>query len=377
MEINNDFEVKQSNYIFIFTAVLLLAQCKPKAEIEEAVTLSKEEIGKMIFFDKTLSNPTGQSCASCHDPKTGFSDPNHAVVSPGAVAGIFGNRNAPSISYAMYTPALYFDKVEATHIGGIFWDGRVNTLHEQIKRTLFNPLEMNNKTLEDFVKKVEKAQFYSSLKAFYGATYDPEKLMNNLVDAIVAYEKSEEVNPFSSKFDYYQQGKVKLTPLELEGMQLFKDENKAKCANCHLIEKDKQSGKILFTDFTYDNIGVPKNKQNPFYQMPNHFNFAGKNYIDYGLKEATKSPENSGQFKVPTLRNIANTAPYFHNGVFNNLEDVLHFYNKRDVDPHIGPPEINKNVNTEELGDLKLSKHEEKAIIAFLKTLTDGFKIEQ
>ena len=157
-------------------------------------------------------------------------------------------------------------------------------------------------------------------------------------------------------------------------MEIFTDTAKGKCANCHLIDPDPKFGKVLFTDFTYDNIGVPKNPFNPFYKMPMEINPEGPAFIDYGLAKTTHDPKNNGQIKVPTLSNVAVTVPYIHNGVFGTLEEVVHFYNARDIDPTIAPPEVTGNVNEEELGNLKLAPGEERALVAFLKTLTDGYK---
>lgn len=350
----------------------LFSQCEKDEKFEPSLT--KEQVGKLIFFDKTLSNPVGQSCGSCHASNVAFSDPAHSNISPGAVDGLFGNRNAPTVSYAMFSPELHFDNVDSIYIGGQFWDGRVNSLEEQAKKPFFNPLEMNISDLTMFISKVKNSDFYSSFAKLYGETSDQNKILDNVADAIAAFERSPEVNPFSSKFDYYLKRQAPLTSLENAGMELFKDTAKAKCANCHIIDPDPVSGNILFTDFTYDNIGVPKNRFNPFYRMPPQYNPDGAAFIDFGLAKTTNSFDNNGQFKVSTLRNIALTAPYFHNGVFGTLEEVVHFYNERDVDPLIAAPEIKGNVNNEELGDLHLTPDEEKAIVAFLKTLTDGYK---
>jgi len=196
--------------------------------------------------------------------------------------------------------------------------------------------------------------------------------------AIAAYEGSAEVNQFTSKFDYVQQGLASFTPQEELGLALFNDEEKGKCALCHLSEGDKP----LFTDFTFDNLGVPKNPENPVYKYDPDF-------IDPGLggflagREDYKgmANENMGKHKVPTLRNVDKkpglgfTKAYTHNGVFKSLKEVVHFYNTRDVGTW-PVPEVAENVNTEELGNLGLSDAEEDAIVAFLMTISDGYKIK-
>ena len=133
----------------------------------------------------------------------------------------------------------------------------------------------------------------------------------------------------------------------------------------------------LFTDFSYDNIGVPANPANPFYSMNKSINPHGRSYADKGLGTTTRNQKQDGKFKVPTLRNIAQTAPYMHNGIFTTLREVIDFYNTRDVDKKWPAPELNNNVNTEELGDLKLSKNEIDDLVAFLNTLNDGYKWPQ
>jgi cytochrome c peroxidase len=350
----------------------ILGSCQKDREIITVTLPMEVELGKNIFFDKSLSNPMGQSCSSCHDPKTGFSDLNHSIVSEGAVDRLFGNRNAPTISYIMFSPELYYDNVDSTYVGGYFLDGRTNSLEDQAKQPFLNKLEMNNATIEMVVSKLQRASYYSLYKQVYGEVGDVNEAFNNMTTALAAYERSDEFNPFTSKYDYFLKGQASLTTQELNGLKLFKDTAKAKCANCHPTEADEETGKIYFTDFTYDNIGVPKNTNNPFYSIPSTFNPLGPNYIDYGLGGFVKNHDCDGQFKVPTLRNSAISAPYFHNGFFNTLEEVVHFYNVRDS--LYKNPEIPGNVNKVELGKLKLTPQEEKDVVAFLKTLTDGYK---
>ncbi len=162
---------------------------------------------------------------------------------------------------------------------------------------------------------------------------------------------------------------------------------RANCAACHPSQPGPGGEPPLFTDFTYDNLGVPKNPQNPFYDMPPQFNPDGPDFVDTGLggflatvpEYADLAEENLGKQKVPTLRNVdMRPSPdfvkaYTHNGFFKTLEDVVHFYNTRDVEDW-PPPEVPQNVNTDELGELGLAaEEEEEAIVAFLRTLTDGY----
>lgn len=175
-------------------------------------------------------------------------------------------------------------------------------------------------------------------------------------------------------------------------MTLFTDPKKGNCAACHPIAPLANGTPPLFTDFTYDNLGVPRNPDNPFYAQGVGFNPDGWNFVDLGLGGALGIAAQNGRFKVPTLRNIAVTAPYMHNGYFTDLRSVVEFYNNRDLRPrcvdatwtddadaqnqHCWPaPEVAETVNHEELGHLGLSDQEIDDIVAFLQTLTDGWQL--
>ncbi|MGD8414981.1 MAG: cytochrome C, partial [Candidatus Latescibacterota bacterium] len=196
---------------------------------------------------------------------------------------------------------------------------------------------------------------------------------------------SSEVNPFSSKYDYYLAGEAELTALEMEGLDVF--EGAGFCSSCHPAP--------LFTNYTFDNLGIPKNPDNPFYDMDQVYldngepiNPMGDAWIDKGLggfleshpNEAWRAmaAENMGKHRVPTLRNVAKsprkdfTKAFGHNGVFKSLEEIVHFYNTRDV-ADWASPEVAENINSDELGDLALTEHEEAALVAFLETLSDGW----
>ncbi|MCA6441385.1 MAG: cytochrome B6 [Chitinophagaceae bacterium] len=358
--------------VFIFFMILVISCGKELNEIK-VVPSEKSELGRQIFFDPNLSNPVGLSCSSCHSPEVGFSDPMHRIVSEGAVRGLFSARNVPSIGYSMFSFPLVFDASDSTYSGGFFLDGRVNSLREQAKLPFFNKLEMNNQSESSLAEKVKEASWFPLLEKLYGHIDNPEKMINSMTDAISVFEQSGSLNPFSSKFDYYLKNQVEFTKEEELGLQLFTNPLKGNCASCHITEPDPVSGKILFTDFTYDNIGVPKNPLNAFYSIPTLFNPDGIKFVDSGLGRTVKMNRFAGQFKVPTLRNIAITAPYFHNGFFQTLEEVVHFYNKRDVES-FPRPEVELTVNHRETGNLKLSVAEEHAIVAFMRTLTDGYK---
>lgn len=361
-----------------------------------------EELGKKLLFDTSLSTPFGQSCAACHAPEVGFTGPSaeinaHGGVYPGAVPARFGDRKPPTVAYGGDSPVLHLDPVEGVWIGGMFWDGRAtgwtlgDPLAEQALGPFLNPLEQNNPGARMVVLKVAKSDYASLFLQVWGPgsldyRHGVALAYERIARSIAAYERSAEVNPFDSKYDLYLAGQVQLSPQELEGLTLF--EGKAMCSACHPSAPGLGGEPPLFTDFTYDNLGLPKNPENPFYWMPPAFNPAGADWIDYGLGgflEAAGYPPSvvAGEFgkhKVPTLRGVdLRPFPGFvkafgHNGVFKSLEEIVHFYNTRDVaGASWAPPEVAENVNTEELGDLGLTPEEEAAIVAFLRTLSDGY----
>ena len=354
----------------------------------------QEQLGKSLFFDTNLSTPRGQSCAVCHGPDVGWTGPDEDIneagaVYEGAVDGRFGNRKPPASAYAGDSPILHWDGTK--WVGGMFWDGRAtgwtlgDPLAEQAQGPFLNPAEQNNASAQVVINKVLKSRYK---KLFLHVCGDPDTDTDTAYEclgrAIAAYERSSEVSKFTSKYDYWLEGKARLTGQEQRGLELFN--GKAKCANCHVSTPGPNGEPPVFTDFTYDNLGVPKNPMNPFYHMP--YNPDGENWVDTGLGgflKAANYPETVwgpewGKQKVPTLRNV-DLRPfkkfikaYGHNGYFKSLEEIVHFYNTRDV---LGagwpPPEVAENINTAEMGNLGLNHGEELAIVAFLQTLSDGF----
>lgn len=283
----------------------------------------------------------------------------------------------------------------------MFWDGRAtgerlgDPLTEQAQGPFLNPLEQNNPSAWAVCNKVNDSSYAVLFEEVWGpgslnlsdvpGTYDLIAL------SIAAYERSVEMNPLTSKYDCYLAGEVKLTKQEKKGLNLFK--GKGKCSSCHISKPGPMGEPPLFTDFTYDNLGVPENPDNPFYTMPPEWNPDGEDWVDLGLSGFLANvgygpdvyePE-LGKVKVPTLRNVDKrpnedfVKAYAHNGYFKSLEEIVHFYNTRDV-PGEGwngtpwpAPEVSDNVNTAELGDLKLTPMQEEAIVAFMKTFSDGY----
>jgi len=357
----------------------------------DSAAAGKAQLGRLLFFDATLSEPAGQSCASCHDPAVAFIDPDTAKpTSKGVHAGRFGSRNTPSAMYMAFSPAFHFDKQEGVYVGGQFWDGRAATLEEQAKAPFLDPLEMANPDQRAVVEKVRRAAYAGQFDEVFGkdALAVVEPAFERIVAALAAFERTAEFQPFTTKHDAWLEGRAKLTRQELRGLALFNDEKKGNCAACHPSQRRADGGLPLFTDFTYDNLGVPKNPENPFYGQDKAWNPQGAKFVDRGLGGVVKKRSEDGKFKVPTLRNIARTAPYMHNGYFRTLRGVVAFYNDRDVRPACKGEateaeaqqrrcwpraEVRRNVNTEEMGRLGLNEQEVEDIVAFLQTLSDGY----
>ena len=363
----------------------------------------QEELGKLIFFDKKLSIRNNQSCASCHSPDVGWTGPipginKHGAVYFGSVHTRFGNRKPPTAAYGGDSPVLY-QEADGTWVGGMFWDGRAagwtlgDPLAEQAQGPFLNPLEQALPAASYVVDRVCASNYSDLFRSVCGNDIcdDVSEAYECIARSIAAYERSSEVSQFSSKYDAYLAGQATLTEQEASGLELFEGK-RAKCAACHVPP--------LFTDYTYDNLGVPRNPQNPFYFEP-EWNPDELDWVDEGLGgflRAVGQPSYEselGKQKVSTLRNVDKrpgpgfVKAYGHNGYFKSLESIVHFYNTRDVKPRCDDsfttekealaqgcwpvPEIEQNVNTDELGNLGLSAEEEAAIVAFMKTLSDGY----
>lgn len=357
-------------------ATLMTAGCNNHNLPQDEITSRKQLLGKQLFFDVNLSEPPGQSCANCHLPSAGFADPDREIpVSRGAHPDRFGNRNTPMAAYAAFSPEFHFDETEGIFFGGQFLDGRAHTLQEQAKQPFLNPVEMANPDALSVVEKVRQADYAPLFISIFGDIFnDTDEAFNSIANAIAEFEHSHEMNSFSSRFDAYLAGEATLTEQELRGMDLFNREDKGNCAACHPSTSENETPP-LFTDFSYDNLGVPGNNNSPFLTQSPEFNPDGTGFVDFGLGGKLAQVSEYGKFKVPSLRNAAITAPYMHNGVFNTLEEVVHFYNTRDTE-NWPAPEIATNVNSDELGNLGLNTAEEADIVAFIKTLTDGYIAE-
>jgi len=398
--------MKKSKYAF---PLLLLSSFGSQAAVE---LNNEQQLGKLLFEDKNLSLNKNQACASCHSllPARGngvaslfvpgFVDPDNAKngtpVSAGSLPDAFGGLNAPSAGYAGFSPLFHWDEAKGAYVGGQFWNGRAVDLKEQAQKPFLNPGEMAMPSEWAVVDRIKEQSVYGwYFSEVYGINLDniptyssndqtPDSVLNVFTlaaQALAAFEKTAVFNKFTSKYDYVLAGKTKLTATEAKGLALFN--GKANCSACHSSEMtyDQFDEPIppLFTDFTYDNIGLPRNLKIPNNPEPN---------LGLGGRSDITDASQIGKHKVMSLRNIALTPPYGHNGVFKTLEQIVHFYNTRDIlgwapdniSPKFGTegwptPEVIQNVNQFELGNLGLTSSEEKAIVAFLKTLTDDYQI--
>jgi cytochrome c peroxidase len=365
-------------------AVLLLGACSGGTSgggsggSSGGTTLSPAaSLGEALFHDTSLSASGQQSCGTCHVASRAFAaDDGRAVPLGGPNMDLPGLRNAPSLMYSSYTPA--FKLVGGTPTGGFFRDGRASSLAVQAEQPLITPFEMANADAAEVVQRLKAGPNLAQFESVYGSEIlnDPDKTLTAIGRAIAAYEtESPEFHPFSSKYDSWAAGRATLSPQEMHGLALFNNPNKGNCTACHVSKVQGASQHALFTDFTYDNIGVPRNWDIaanhpnpvsdvdgvPLTYVPRQTNLPGGSeyaYYDLGLcgplGPAANDPHPRtdfstvtslcGVFKVPTLRDIALTSPYFHNGVFKSLREVVEWYVTRDINnnPANNPvPEFN------------------------------------
>lgn len=358
------------------------------------------ELGRRLFFDENLSEPVGTACASCHDPARGFSGDNGSGtgVPAGSRPGKLGFRNSPGLTYLSRVPALGMttnedgDQVRA---GGLFWDGRADSLEEQAAAPLFTEHEMNIGTPEVLSQRVSQSDYAELVTRVFGEDgLGPTRIMETVTTALGAFQRSAVFAPFSSKFDAVVRGQAQFTDLEERGLTLFTIAQKGNCHSCHAVDIDSEDPRdSLFSNFQYHALGVPRNRELPATQVAD--------YYDLGLCEPLRersvpdADRYCGMFRVPSLRNVALTAPYMHNGQLKTLRDAVAFYASRDTNPELWYPGDVKDPQ-QKFDDLPaalrvnvdrklrpyhrkpgkrpaLKDREVDAIVAFLHTLTDGY----
>jgi cytochrome c peroxidase len=321
--------------------------------VNSTVDLSlSAQVGKKIFFDKALSASGKLSCASCHDPNHAYGPPNDLAVQFGGPALLdSGVRGVPSLRYKEFTPAYADlldnpDGISAPGPGGGFtWDGRANTLAEHAKIPLLSSFEMANASIAEVVAKLKSASYAALFQQAFGnqAFDDADAAFNNALAALQAYQLEDpSFHPYSSKFDLYAGNKIggTLTSAETRGMEVFTDPNTGNCASCHFQGAGLNGSTALFTDFSYEAIGVPRNAAIAANGSASYYDLGvcGPLRSDHLPRSSGAVNAFCGMFKTPTLRNVATRGVFFHNGVMHSLAQAIRFYNTRDTNPEIWYP---------------------------------------
>ncbi|WP_116131091.1 cytochrome-c peroxidase [Tropicimonas sp. IMCC34043] len=346
-----------------------------------------EALGGALFFDTALSKNRTEACATCHDPATAFVDPRETrvgrAVSLGDDGASIGDRNTPTAAYAMFSPPFHRDPETGKWKGGQFLDGREPDLAGQAGGPPLNPIEMGMPDRAAVVERLqENPDYVLSMQALYGADVfdDPDRAYEAMTGAIAAFEGTEVFAPFDSRYDRYLRGEESFTDQEELGRVLFFSQQFTSCNLCHQLGRSAMDPAETFSNYEYHNIGVPENT------AVRAVNGVAADFVDRGLLDnpAVEDPAEAGKFKVPTLRNVAVTGPYMHNGVFQDLRTVVLFYDKynskkpaRQINPETGAPwgapEVDGTLSMEQLETGPgLDDARVDAIVAFLKTLTDA-----
>jgi cytochrome c peroxidase len=359
----------------LYTAIALAMLPVPAS----AEDLTLDALGELLFFDVNLSANRTQSCATCHDPNRAFTDSRGEAASRGDDGMSLGDRNAPTAMYAGFVPPLY-QNADGNWQGGLFHDGRANSLAEQAGGPPLNPVEMGMPDRASVVARLRADDTYTEAFArlFGPDTLDePDAGYAAMTDAIAAFERTEEFAPFTSRYDRWLRGEIELSPEEELGRVLFFSQQFTNCASCHLGGGPLDPAET-FTNHSYHNIGTPENV------ALRAQNGTPLGTVDVGLEAVTGAPENRAMIRTPTLRNVAVSGPYMHNGVFADLRTVILYYNQfntrsaaRKINPETGQPfaahPVPDTMSMDDLTDAPaLDDRRIDALVAFLEALTDA-----
>lgn len=366
-------------------------------------------LGQALFADPRLSASGRLACASCHSPDHAFGPPNAlAVQIGGSDMRQPGLRAVPSLRYLQSVPQFtehFFESedegdesIDNGPTGGLTWDGRVDTANAQARIPLLSPFEMGNRGPDEVVARALDAGYGPSLAAIYGAEVlnDRKATLQALLKAFEIYEQDWRIfYPYSSKYDLYLAARATLTSQEARGLKLFEDPSKGNCASCHVSERAADGTPPQFTDYGMVALGVPRNPEIPANADPAYYDLGLCGPLRAGFRARVAY---CGLFRTPSLRNVATRHTFFHNGVMHSLRDAVAFYASRDTDParwyprrpdgsvatyddlplpyranlHKGPP-----FGGEPGGRAALTDEEVDAVVAFLRTLTDGWRAEE
>jgi cytochrome c peroxidase len=365
------------------------------------VRTALQDLGEKIFNDTNLSEPRGAACISCHTPSTGFANLNGSRIGVplGSLPTSFGSRSVMQNSYSSFTPPFGFRVLngDVDPIGGLFWDGRADTLAQQAQKPFLATNEMNNKDGASVVAKIAAGPYAKIMTDLYGKDIfkNPTLAFTRVGEALAAFESTTRFQSFSSRYDDYIAGRVKLTPAEDNGLKVFMDPVKGNCASCHSMNpKSVKPADNLFTDFAHYATGIPRNKAIPANANPSYFDLGlcGPNRTRPALSAnvpASVSIEKfCGTFKMPSLRNVGERQVFMHNGVFSSLRDVVSFYATRDSNPQrwYGPSGVPNDLPLAYQPNIvrdrvpfdraanagpALTDKEIDDVVAFLKTLSD------
>ncbi len=361
-------------------------------------------VGKQLFFDASLSGSGKLACASCHSPERGFNAPNALPVQfGGSDMRQLGFRAVPTLKYLQSVPAFsehYHESedegdesVDAGPTGGLTWDGRVDRGSDQARIPLLSAFEMGS-TAHKVAAAVRAAPYAAAFRDAFGEQIfdSDDATFDAVLKALETFEQSPEIfYPYTSKYDAYLAGKAQLSAAELRGLQLFDDEKKGNCASCHISARARDGSPPQFSDFGLIAIGVPRNRTLAVNRNPHYYDLGACGPERRDLKGRA---EFCGIFRTPTLRNVALKKRFFHNGIYSSLDEVVRFYAERDTNPEkfypVSKGVVQKfddlpkrywtNLNTDPPFDRKrgdapsLDEAEIKDVVAFLGTLTDGYR---
>jgi cytochrome c peroxidase len=391
-------------------------------------------LGKDIFFDTGLSSSGKLACASCHSPDHAYGPPNDGpVMLGGPTLTLPGARAVPSLTYLdrqsdfsigpddkqnetvtlaqMAAVGQTAERAQKTATqsaqsaanivpqGGLFWDGRADTLQIQASGPLLDPREMDGGSIEIVAEKLRNATYAKKFAGLFGEGIftNANLLVAEATFAIGRYQIEEpSFHPYTSKFDYWLEGKARLSETEVRGYRLFNDQDKANCAGCHSSQVSREGQPPLFTDTQYEALAAPRNPALADTRDPGYFDLGVCGPIRKDIADQTQF---CGMFKTPTLRNTARRRTFFHNGVFQTLQQVMDFYNFRDTNPEKVYP-LGADGKVEKYNDIPMQYHgnvdvsdppfnrhpgdvpamttqDETDIIAYLQTLNDGYVPEK